>query len=250
MASPPFSIAETTPQDSAVVLNYPLAERTFRDVVESWLNIMSDPTTGLVKLSGIAPVAAIPIGAEIDFAGASAPTGWLLEFGQTVNRTTYAALFAVIGTTYGAGDGVTTFGIPDKRGRVTAGLDNMGGTSANRLTTPINGDTLGAAGGVEAHTLTAAQMPGHTHVASGTTAAGGSHTHTLSSTEVGRDLGVGTGSSAFNAGTHDMQGVVTMTTAPTHSHTFSDTTSTAGSGGSHPNVQPTSISNKIIYAGV
>lgn len=53
MASPPFSIAETTPQDANVVLNYPAAERTYRDVVESWLTLLSDPTTGKLKGSGV-----------------------------------------------------------------------------------------------------------------------------------------------------------------------------------------------------
>lgn len=51
MASPPFSIAETTPQNSDVVLNYPLAERTYRDVVESWLTLLSDPATGKLRSS-------------------------------------------------------------------------------------------------------------------------------------------------------------------------------------------------------
>lgn len=53
-----------------------------------------------------------------DFAGTSAPTGWLLCDGTAVSRTTYAALFAVISTVYGVGDGSTTFNLPDGRGRV------------------------------------------------------------------------------------------------------------------------------------
>lgn len=52
MAVPPFAIAETTPQDNDVVLNFPLAERTFRDVVESWFNFIADPTTGFLKSAG------------------------------------------------------------------------------------------------------------------------------------------------------------------------------------------------------
>lgn len=70
-----------------------------------------------------------------DFAGTVAPQGWLMCFGQAVSRTTYANLFAKIGTTYGAGDGSSTFNLPDARGRVSAGKDNMGGTTAGRLTT-------------------------------------------------------------------------------------------------------------------
>lgn len=65
--------------------------------------------------------ALIPAGSEIAYAGSAAPTGWLLEDGSAVSRTTYATLFAVIGTTYGAGDGSTTFNVPDSRGRAAIG---------------------------------------------------------------------------------------------------------------------------------
>lgn len=65
----------------------------------------------------------VPPGAVIPYAGSSAPDGWLLCDGRTVSRTTYAALFAVIGATYGAGDGKSTFALPDLRGRVTAGAN-------------------------------------------------------------------------------------------------------------------------------
>lgn len=114
---------------------------------------------------------AAPSGAVLPFAGANAPSGWLLCFGQAVSRTTYAALFAALGTAYGAGDGSTTFNLPDLRGRVPGGKDNMGGTAANRLTTGgsgVNGATLGAVGGAETHVLTLAQLP------SGAIATGGS----------------------------------------------------------------------------
>jgi microcystin-dependent protein len=93
-----------------------------------------------------------PIGVILPYGGTSAPTGWLFAYGQDVSRTTYAALFAVYGTAYGVGDGSTTFTLPDLRGRVIAGQDDMGGTSANRLTgltDGVNGDTLGASGGRE-----------------------------------------------------------------------------------------------------
>jgi hypothetical protein len=81
------------------------------------------------------------------FAGTAAPAGYLLCFGQAISRTNYVGLFTVLGTTYGAGDGSTTFNLPDLRGRVAAGLDNMGGSAANRLS--IGGSPLGAGPGAE-----------------------------------------------------------------------------------------------------
>jgi microcystin-dependent protein len=108
------------------------------------------------------------VGMVQDFAGADAPSGWLLCYGQAVSRSTYSALFAKIGTTYGAGDGSTTFNLPDCRGRVAAGKDNMGGTSANRLTAPVNGDTLGAAGGSETVEFTVTPSDGDGTFASST----------------------------------------------------------------------------------
>jgi microcystin-dependent protein len=108
----------------------------------------------------------IPIGGMMDFAGATAPSGWLLCFGQQVSTTTYAALFAVIGSSYGSGAG--TFGIPDCRGRATFGKDNMGGSAAGRITGTLNydGTVLGEAGGNQGQTLTASQVPTITSTAS------------------------------------------------------------------------------------
>lgn len=97
--------------------------------------------------------------------GSAAPSGWLLCFGQAVSRTTYASLFAAIGTTYGTGNGTTTFNLPDMRGKTIAGLDNMGGTNANVLTNTYNPNrnTLGALTGQEAHALTIPELPSHNH---------------------------------------------------------------------------------------
>ena len=100
------------------------------------------------------------------FAGATVPAGHLLCFGQTISRTAYAGLFAVLGTTYGAGDGSTTFNLPDMRGRIAAGADNMGGSAAGRLTSGTmspDGQTLGATGGLQSLN-TSAQSPGGTLV--------------------------------------------------------------------------------------
>lgn len=107
------------------------------------------------------------IGAVVAYAGSSSPSGWLFCFGQNVSRTIYAALFAVLGTTYGAGDGSTTFGLPDLRGRAPFGKDDMGGAAAGRLTNSatggIVGSGLGNTGGEQAHTDTTNEMPSHSH---------------------------------------------------------------------------------------
>lgn len=91
----------------------------------------------------------VPIGAVIAQAHSTLPaSGWLWCNGQTVSRVTYAALFTMLSTTYGAGDGATTYGLPDLRGRVIAGLDNMGGVaSVGRLAATVASTTLGATGG-------------------------------------------------------------------------------------------------------
>jgi microcystin-dependent protein len=108
----------------------------------------------------------IPAGILAPFAGSTAPDGWLLCDGSAVSRTTYSSLFAVIATTYGAGDGSITFSLPDLRGRMALGLDNMGGTSRD-IVTAATADTLGAETGEEMHQLTEDEMPSHSHTISG-----------------------------------------------------------------------------------
>jgi len=124
-----------------------------------------------------APGGLAPAGVVLPFAGSTAPSGWLLCFGQAVSRTTYATLFTAIGTAHGAGDGSTTFALPDLRGRVGAGKDDMGGTAASRLTSGgsgVNGAALGASGGAQTHTLTNAQLPTSAIGTGGSTIARGS----------------------------------------------------------------------------
>ena len=117
-------------------------------------NILTSDGTNWASEPNLGGASPVPTGVVNAYAGATAPTGWLLCYGQAISRTTYSALFTAISTTYGVGNGTTTFTLPDMRGRTVAGQDDMGGTSADRLTTPINGDTLGAAGGTEAHVHT------------------------------------------------------------------------------------------------
>lgn len=173
-------------------------------------------------------------GVIFPFAGSAAPNGFLLCYGQAVSRTTYAALFAAIGTTHGAGDGSTTFNVPDLRGRTIAGMDNMGGTAANRLTTGgsgVAGTTLGAAGGVETHTLTSTQMPVHNH---SVTDPGHGHSYTSPYRAGWEASGSGTG-------------IVGNTTGGTTASVGTGISiQNAGSGAAHNNTQPTIVLNWII----
>jgi microcystin-dependent protein len=128
-----------------------------------------------------APPSGLDPGTIVDFAMETPPTGYLLCYGQQVSRATYAALYSAVGDVWGAGNGSTTFNLPDFRGRVRAGMDDMGGASANRLTGlsgGVNGDNIGAVGGTEAHTLDVTEMPSHSHatnIAAGPTGAGFPH---------------------------------------------------------------------------
>lgn len=108
--------------------------------------------------------AVVPTGSTLPYAGilGSAPTGWLICDGSAISRTTYAALFTALGTSFGAGDGSTTFNLPDLRGRFPLGKDNLGGTSANRVTA-TQADNLGQGSGAETHTLSLTEIPPHTH---------------------------------------------------------------------------------------
>lgn len=123
--------------------------------------------TGLVTVTDLTGERLNQAGFLQPYAGSTAPSGWVLCYGQAISRTTYATLFAVIGTTYGSGDGSTTFNVPDLRGRTVAGLDNMGGSNANVLTNTYNPNrnTLGGATGEESHQLTIPEMPVHHHQA-------------------------------------------------------------------------------------
>lgn len=117
-----------------------------------------------------------PPGIIWEYGGSSAPTGWLLCDGSAVSRTTYANLFAVVGTAYGSGDGSTTFNLPDKRGKFSVGADGTyaRGSTGGSTTTSSAGshNHTGSAG---ATTLTTSQIPSHTHTA---TVTDPGHVHT------------------------------------------------------------------------
>ena len=179
----------------------------------------------------------MPIGSVIDFCGSSSPSGWLLCFGQAISRTSYADLFSVIGVSFGSGNGTTTFNVPDLRGRVIAGIDNMGGTAAGRVTTAIsgiNGSIRGSSGGSQSHTLTIDQMPSHNH--GGFVSTSGSHAHNIP-----RGLPGSVGQYAAAAG-QQPDTSFSSSLDGLHNHTISP----QGGGAYHNNMQPTLILNKII----
>lgn len=108
------------------------------------------------------PDAALPIGSMIPWPAATIPEGWLACDGRAISREQYSLLFALIGTVYGAGDGTSTFALPDLRGRVPIGLDNMTGSAANVVSHP-SASVLGGRLGAQTHVLTISEMPAHRH---------------------------------------------------------------------------------------
>jgi microcystin-dependent protein len=179
------------------------------------------------------------VGIVADFAGTSAPTGWLMCFGQAISRTTYATLFDRLSTTYGVGDGSTTFNLPDLRGRVVAGKDDMGGSSADRLTDQsggLDGDALGDTGGSETHTLVEAEHAAHRHLV--VVNVSSEATDAVTSSESIQITGQGASANARYSLVGDAQ-------EPTRGRT-----GIAGEDAPHNNVQPTIILNKMIFTGV
>jgi microcystin-dependent protein len=116
----------------------------------------------------------LPTGIVVPYGGdeGDVPVGWLLCDGSEVSRATYDSLFLVVGEIYGAGDMTTTFNIPDLRGRIPLGADNMGGSSADRVTA-TQADNLGQSSGAETHAVTIPEMPAHTHSITGFFGGGG-----------------------------------------------------------------------------
>ena len=234
---------------------------------------------------GLGNVTQVPAGIISAFAGVNAPAGWLMCAGQAVSRTEYSALFTALSTTYGAGDGSTTFNIPDLRGRAIAGVDNMGGTDAGRLSVA---NTLGTATGTETVTLTSAEsgVPAHAHantVTNNAVTSGGQsqdHSHTFSTggrsadhnhglnALAGNDQGYGFGHGRAAGGTQFGLNYVTGGASADHSHsgttigasvnhthsvtsnvTIGNVNNTAANAASaHSNMQPTIVLNYIIKA--
>ena len=160
-------------------------------------------------------------------ARSTAPSGWLLCYGQSLATASYPDLFAAIGYTYG-GSGAN-FNVPDLRGRIPVGLDNMGGSNANVLTNAFNPNrnTLGGDIGEESHQLVISEIPSHHHYN------GMADDQTV--------LFV------YGPTTTDMPGLATATIASEgNSRTYQGLTSNTGGDGAHQNVQPGMMVNWVI----
>ncbi|MDD2964015.1 MAG: tail fiber protein [Bacteroidales bacterium] len=193
--------------------------------------VSGNPTVSLSIGTGATQVAAgdhthsdlgAPVGSIMIWAGSSAPSGWLLCDGTAYSTTTYAALYAVIGTTYGSGSG--TFRVPNLKGRVPVGLDAA----------QTEFDTRGETGGEKTHTITTAEMPAHTHSVdppSTATSSDGAHTHSYTdyynSSEASDDANdriVGSDATTYANRTTG--------SSVSHTHTLDVASFTSGSSGS------------------
>lgn len=212
--------------------------------------------------------APVPIGTVLPYAATSVPANWLLCAGQAVSRTAYADLFTLIGTTYGSGDGSTTFNLPDLRGRTIAGKDDMNGSAANRITAAIagfSGTGLGNAGGdqnLHAHGHT---QNAHNHTQDAHAHTQNAHQHALNVARTVANAYLDTGNywaggtsinnegyahTSFVNGWTDYRGYLTSEAPGINGTTATNQATTAtnnstGAGNSQ-NIQPTMILNFII----
>jgi microcystin-dependent protein len=196
-------------------------------------------------------LAALPIGVEMDWPGTSAPSLWLLEYGQVVAQTSYPELFAILGTTYNTGgEGAGNFRLPDGRGAVYAGKADMGGSDKGNLP---GGTTLGAIIGGQAGTgvastvtISQANLPAVSFTNSGIAV---SDTRTWATSNSIFSTGA---SGARAAGAEFSVAASAQAVATTGGSLSVSNQGSAASGGSGTGlsvVQPTGIRNKIIYAG-
>ena len=151
-----------------------------------------------------------PTGEITMWGTSSAPTGWLIADGSAVSRSTYSALWGVLGTTYGGGDGSTTFNLPNLKGKFPVGRDASQGEF----------DVLGETGGGKTNALGVANLPAHTH--SGSTNNTGGHAHTSAQSDIVRQFGGGDAKLTANSnyGPYNT-GSITTDTQGAHDHTVS-----------------------------
>lgn len=243
---------------AGAAVKHAVSARDFREPQEH----MADAAIHVPAVTDLLPAGLGPL----PWAGSSAPTGWLLCDGSEVSRSTYANLFAVVGTIHGAGDGSTTFNLPDMQGMVPVGHDPA----------QTEFDTIGATGGEKTHALTQAELAAHAHTTnhdhaavssggqsaghthSGTTSTTGDHAHALGISDAGGLGGGGSlvrkggvpGDNSGGGGSH----AHTMTTgvgSSDHTHTvdvpaYVGNSGSVGSGDGHNNLQPYRVFHYII----
>lgn len=183
-----------------------------------------------VEIGNSNDVGQTPPGVISQYAGSSAPTGWLLCDGTPVSRITYASLFSVLSTQYGSGDGSTTFNLPNLKGKVPVGRDSA----------DTSFDVLGETGGAKTHTLTATEsgVASHSH---GITDPSHKHQQSLSF----GNGGANGGPYYYSPGTV-LQNII-ETASQTTGITINNATATSASS-AHNNLQPYIVVNYIIKA--
>lgn len=167
------------------------------------------------KLANEVLLQLIPTAMVAPYAGSSAPSGWLMCDGSPVLRTTYAALFAIIGVTHGQGDGVNSFNLPDYRGRFLRGVDGTAGLDPNKTArTAMNtgGNTGNAVGTVQGG---ATALP-NTAI---TTTSDGAHTHTYLRTNISSSGGGNGG--LWEPTQSNPNDIVATSSDGAHTHTLS-----------------------------
>lgn len=181
----------------------------------------------------------VPLAAGMDYWGLSTPnSSFAFATGQAISRTTYSALFALTGTTFGVGDGSTTFNLPDKRGRASVAADGGAGRISGAV---FNSVVIGGVGGTESQTLTTAQIPAGLSVSVTGTFSG-------NSTQSGGGFVLGNNISSAVAGgaAGAIATPITFASNIPVSGTITGSGTASGGGGSHPNVQPSIVCNYIM----
>lgn len=205
-------------QDATIASNYTTLTNNLNTAITDQ---QSSTATQLANLDNAVSAHVSPVGSIMAFAGATTPSYWLVCDGRALAKTTYSALFNVIGYTYG-GSG-THFNVPNLLGRVIAGTGDPSGL--------FSGWGMGSTGGAENIVLNASQIPshGHTVVCSNddSSDSGGGSGYTVHKSNIGRSA----------------QQIVT-------SYGKNISTTATGGGASHSNIQPTMTMHYIIHSGV
>jgi microcystin-dependent protein len=224
----PFSLDSfTNPTTSDTLASVPHASQhaDVNDAVEALEAKVGADGSAVTSSLDYLVRSAMPVGSVIPFAGASSPdASWLVCDGSAVSRTTYATLFAVLGTTYGVGDGSTTFNLPNMKGRVPVGIDP----------TDADFDNLGDSGGEKSHILITSEMPSHTHTQNSHTHTQNAHTHTQNSHSHGASTSNGGHVHAQVARWSGATGYVGVQLDPNtyaNAYYWTNTLSTSGSSG-------------------